>query len=52
MLFVESKLPSVTKSFVNKSLRRLIKKCFGTSFFKLVYYLKKFMACVNLPYLP
>jgi hypothetical protein len=45
---VDSKLPSVTKSFVDKLLRRLVKKCYGINFFKLVHFLKKSMACVNI----
>jgi hypothetical protein len=48
MNFVDSKFPSVTKSYVNKSLNKLVRKCYGTRFFKLARSLKKSIACVNI----
>ncbi len=47
MNYVDSKLLRVTKSFVNKSFTKLVKKCFKISLFKLAHSLKKSMACVN-----
>jgi hypothetical protein len=46
--FVNSRFPRVTKSLVDKLLNKLMKKCFGIDFFKLVCSLKKSMACVNI----
>jgi hypothetical protein len=46
--FVDNRFPWVTKSFVNKSLSKLVKKCSRMGFFKLARYLKKSMACVNI----
>jgi hypothetical protein len=48
MNFVDSKFPSVTKSFIDKSLNKLVKKCFGTRFFKLARSLKKSIEFVNI----
>ncbi len=43
-----TKLLNVTKSFVNKSFNKLVKKSFGIDFFKLVHSSKILMACVNI----
>jgi hypothetical protein len=48
MNYVDSKLLKITESFVDKSLNKLVKKCFVTDFFKFVGSLKKSMACVNI----
>ncbi len=48
MNFVDNKLLSVTKSFIDKLLNKLVEKCFRIDFFKLACSLKKFMACVNI----
>ncbi len=48
MNFFDSKLPSVTKSYVDKLLSKLMKKCYRINFFKLMHSLNKFMACVNI----
>jgi hypothetical protein len=48
MNFVESKLPSITKSFIDKSLNKFVKKSYGISFFKLADFLKKSMASVKI----
>jgi hypothetical protein len=40
--------PRVTKSFIDKLLSKLVKKCYGTGIFKLAHLLKKSMACVNI----
>ncbi len=48
MNYVDSKLPRVTKSFVNKSFTKVVRKCFRINFFKLEHFLKKSMACVNI----
>jgi hypothetical protein len=46
--FVERRFPRVTKSFVDKIFKKLVKKCFGINFFKLAYSCKKSMACLNI----
>ncbi len=48
MNFVNNKLPRVTKSFINKSQNKLVKKSCGINFFKFTCFLKKFVACVNI----
>jgi glutaredoxin 2 len=45
---VDNKFLRVNKSSINKSFSKLVKKCSGISFFKLVHSLKKSMACVNI----
>jgi hypothetical protein len=35
---IDNKLPNVTKTFVDKLLSKLVKKCFRINFFKLHYY--------------
>jgi len=46
--FIDIKFLRVTKSFVDKSLNKLVKKCFRMGFFKLACSLKKSIACVNI----
>jgi hypothetical protein len=46
--FVERRFPRVTKSFIDKSFNKLVKKCFEIDFFKLTRSWKKSMACVNI----
>jgi hypothetical protein len=46
--FVDRRLPRVTKSFIDKSFNKLIKKCFRIDFFKLGRSWKKSMACANI----
>jgi hypothetical protein len=47
MIFVDSKFPSVSKSFVDKSFNKLMKKCSRIDILKLAHPLKKSIACVN-----
>jgi len=46
MNYINSKLLKVTKSYIDKSFSKLVKKCFGI--FKLTCSLKKSLACVNI----
>jgi hypothetical protein len=48
MNYVDSKFPSVSKSFFDKSFNKLVKKCYGIDFFKLTHSFKKSITCVNI----
>jgi hypothetical protein len=48
MNFVDSKFSSVTKSSINKSFNKLVKKCFRIDFLKFARLFKKSIACVNI----
>ncbi len=41
MNFVDSRLPKVAKSFIDKLFNKLVQKCYGINFFKLMSFLKK-----------